>query len=65
MKKKAEPAVCCRKTDMEVFSFHPGGANVRFADGSVRLLKANGDLSILIALITRSQGEAISADVAW
>jgi prepilin-type processing-associated H-X9-DG protein len=57
-------AVNC-SNDGEVYSFHQGGANVLFADGSVRLLKANLDLNIMIALFTRGQGEIIPADVSW
>jgi prepilin-type processing-associated H-X9-DG protein len=49
----------------EVYGFHNGGANVLFADGSVRLLRANLDINIMSALITRSNGEIIPDDVAW
>jgi prepilin-type N-terminal cleavage/methylation domain-containing protein/prepilin-type processing-associated H-X9-DG protein len=49
----------------EVYGFHQGGANVLFADGSVRLLKANLDLNIMSALITRSKGEIIPDNVSW
>jgi len=43
----------------EVYSFHPGGANVLFADGSVHFLHAGIDIRILAALITRAGGEVI------
>jgi prepilin-type processing-associated H-X9-DG protein len=48
--------------DGELYSFHPGGANTVFADGSVHLLKAGLDLRILARLITRAGGETVSAD---
>src|SRR5262249_40095534 len=47
--------------DPEVYSFHPGGATTVFADGSVRFLKADINIRILAALVTRAGGEVISA----
>jgi prepilin-type N-terminal cleavage/methylation domain-containing protein/prepilin-type processing-associated H-X9-DG protein len=46
----------------EVYAFHPGGANTLFADGGVRLLKANLDINVLAQLITRSGGEVLPGD---
>ncbi len=43
-------------------SFHPGGYNTLFADGSVRFLKDTINLQVLKALITRAGGEVIAAD---
>jgi prepilin-type N-terminal cleavage/methylation domain-containing protein/prepilin-type processing-associated H-X9-DG protein len=43
-------------------SYHPGGGNVAFADGSVRFLKTSTGLPIVWALGSRDQGEVISAD---
>ncbi len=40
-----------------IFSFHPGGANVAFGDGSARFMSENTDQEIVIALITRSEGD--------
>jgi prepilin-type N-terminal cleavage/methylation domain-containing protein/prepilin-type processing-associated H-X9-DG protein len=45
--------------DSEVYSFHPSGANVVFADGSVHYLDANIPLCVLAALVTRGGGEVI------
>ncbi len=42
-----------------IWSFHPGGANFLFADGSVHFLSYSA-ASILPALATRAGGEAIS-----
>jgi prepilin-type N-terminal cleavage/methylation domain-containing protein/prepilin-type processing-associated H-X9-DG protein len=43
--------------DSEVYSFHPSGANVVFADGSVHFLASSLDLCGLAALTTRAGGE--------
>jgi len=43
-------------------SFHPGGANVCFADGSVRFLKSSINWPVLWALGSRAQGETVSSD---
>ena len=41
----------------EVYSFHPGGANVLMADGSVRFLKESIDIRVFAGLVTRAGGE--------
>ena len=46
--------------DHEVYSFHPGGANAVFADGSVRFLKASLDMRMFARLATRAGGEVVS-----
>jgi prepilin-type processing-associated H-X9-DG protein len=43
-------------------SYHPGGANVLVADGSVRFLKDSVDNQTLWALGSRAGGEVISSD---
>ena len=43
-------------------SYHPGGGNVSFADGSVRFLKSTTNQQVVWALGSRGQGEVISAD---
>lgn len=43
-------------------SFHPGGANIAMADGSVRFLKGTTANNIIWSLGSRAQGEVISAD---
>ena len=46
--------------DREVYSFHPGGANAVFADGSVQFISAKIDKATLNALFTKAGGEVIS-----
>jgi prepilin-type processing-associated H-X9-DG protein len=48
--------------DNGMYSFHVGGANVLFADASVRYLKDNVPISIVAALVTRAGGEVVSDD---
>ena len=43
----------------EMYSFHRGGANTAFADGSVHFLNESMQISVLAALITRSGGESV------
>jgi prepilin-type N-terminal cleavage/methylation domain-containing protein/prepilin-type processing-associated H-X9-DG protein len=43
-------------------SFHPGGCNVLFCDGSVRFVKSSVSLQTWWALGTLANGEVISAD---
>jgi prepilin-type N-terminal cleavage/methylation domain-containing protein/prepilin-type processing-associated H-X9-DG protein len=43
-------------------SFHPGGANVAMADGSVRFLKSSTAIPVIWALGSRAGGEVISSD---
>ena len=45
----------------EVYSFHPGGANHVFADGSVHFIKASMDIRLFVKLLTRS-GNDITPD---
>jgi prepilin-type processing-associated H-X9-DG protein len=41
-------------------SYHPGGVNLLFGDGSVRFIKESVALSVWRALSTRNGGEVIS-----
>ena len=54
-------AVNCTN-DREVYSFHPGGANVVFADGSVRFLRADIHIRVFARLVTRAGGEVPAGD---
>ena len=52
-------AINCRN-DREVYSFHPGGANIVFADGSVHFLNADLSIRVFARMVTRAGGEVIS-----
>jgi len=43
-------------------SYHPGGGNIAFADGSVHFLKSNTANQVVWALGSRDQGEVIGSD---
>jgi prepilin-type N-terminal cleavage/methylation domain-containing protein/prepilin-type processing-associated H-X9-DG protein len=43
-------------------SYHPGGANAAFGDGSVRFIKSSTGLAIMWALGSRNGGEVTSSD---
>jgi prepilin-type processing-associated H-X9-DG protein len=49
-------------SDNEIFSFHPGGANALFVDGSVHFLKETLNSKVAIALVTRAGAEIVGAD---
>jgi prepilin-type N-terminal cleavage/methylation domain-containing protein/prepilin-type processing-associated H-X9-DG protein len=63
------PAAGCtfalnRKNDNEPYSFHRGGVNATFADGSVRFVRERVTLAIMAALCTRAAGEVVP-DGVW
>ena len=46
----------------EIFSYHPGGANCLFGDGSVKFMKDSTNVVVLRNVVTLSGGEVVSAD---
>jgi prepilin-type N-terminal cleavage/methylation domain-containing protein/prepilin-type processing-associated H-X9-DG protein len=54
-------AVNCTNS-REVYSFHPGGANTLFADGSVHFVDASTSLRLLRALVTIRAREVVTVD---
>jgi prepilin-type N-terminal cleavage/methylation domain-containing protein/prepilin-type processing-associated H-X9-DG protein len=46
----------------EIFGFHPGGADVLFADGAIHFLSASIKIEVCAALITRTGGETLPED---
>ncbi len=54
--------VNCTNYGVNVFGFHPGGANIALGDGSVRFIKQTVGVTTMIKLVTRDDGGVISAD---
>ena len=52
----------CNNQQGDIYSFHIGGANIAFADGSVRFVKSTIDGNTWRALGTVSGGEVISSE---
>jgi prepilin-type N-terminal cleavage/methylation domain-containing protein/prepilin-type processing-associated H-X9-DG protein len=48
--------------DNEDYSFHPGGANKLYADGSVRFIKESTSMRIFARLMSFTGGEVLSSD---
>jgi prepilin-type N-terminal cleavage/methylation domain-containing protein/prepilin-type processing-associated H-X9-DG protein len=46
----------------QIYSFHTGGVNALFVDGSVRFLRQSISIGALAAIISRDGGESINAD---
>ncbi|HEX3150195.1 MAG TPA: DUF1559 domain-containing protein [Gemmataceae bacterium] len=53
-------AMNCNNLQGDIYSFHSGGANVCFADGSVKFVRQSINITVLAALVTASGGEVIS-----
>ena len=49
-------------TMVNMSSYHPGGANIALADGSVRFIKSSANMQIIWALGSKAGGEVMSAD---
>jgi prepilin-type N-terminal cleavage/methylation domain-containing protein/prepilin-type processing-associated H-X9-DG protein len=54
------PCMINYTSNNEIYSWHTGGANVLFGDGSVRFMPDTTSATIVIALVTRAGGEAVS-----
>ena len=52
-------AINCNNQD--VYSFHPGGANILFADGHVQFVSAGIDIREFVKMVTRTGGEVVLA----
>jgi prepilin-type processing-associated H-X9-DG protein len=51
-----------RHNDSEIYAFHPGGAQMCFADGSARMISDSLETAVGIALVTRAGGETTNSD---
>lgn len=47
----------------QIYSFHPGGANILKADASVNMLKETIDINVVVRLLTRQGGEVLPSEV--
>jgi prepilin-type N-terminal cleavage/methylation domain-containing protein/prepilin-type processing-associated H-X9-DG protein len=54
-------AVNCQNA-LDLYSFHPGGANILMADGSVRLLSANTSVTTVSELLVPDDGYVLPVD---
>jgi prepilin-type N-terminal cleavage/methylation domain-containing protein/prepilin-type processing-associated H-X9-DG protein len=52
----------CNNLQGDVYSFHPGGANIGFADGSVKFVQQSISIQVMAALVTKNSGEVIPSD---
>jgi prepilin-type N-terminal cleavage/methylation domain-containing protein/prepilin-type processing-associated H-X9-DG protein len=53
------PCMMNYTSNNEIYSWHSGGANALFADGSVHFLVETTPAPIIVALVTRAGGEAV------
>jgi prepilin-type N-terminal cleavage/methylation domain-containing protein/prepilin-type processing-associated H-X9-DG protein len=60
--RKGGPFAVNITNEKNLYSFHSGGVNAAFADGSVRFIAERADLRLVAALATRAGGEVIPND---
>jgi prepilin-type N-terminal cleavage/methylation domain-containing protein/prepilin-type processing-associated H-X9-DG protein len=53
-------AMNCNNLQGDIYSFHSGGANIVFADGSVHFVQDSISIVTLAALVTKAGGEVVS-----
>ena len=56
------PCLINATSNNEIYSWHTGGANALFGDGSIRFLRDSTPAATVIALVTRAQGETLNTD---
>jgi prepilin-type processing-associated H-X9-DG protein len=52
----------CNNLQGDIYSFHTLGANIAFADGSVRFVRQSVTIAVLAAMVTKAGGEVIDAN---
>lgn len=57
---KGGPCAINCTNEKNIYSFHPNGANVAFADGSVRFILQSISIRSLAAMVTRAGGEVLN-----
>jgi prepilin-type N-terminal cleavage/methylation domain-containing protein/prepilin-type processing-associated H-X9-DG protein len=55
-------AMNCNNLQGDIYAFHTNGANIAFADGSVRFVRESISIATLAALVTKDGGEVIDAN---
>jgi prepilin-type processing-associated H-X9-DG protein len=55
-------AMNCNNLQGDIYAFHPGGANIAFADGSVRFVSNSISIVTLASLVTKGGGEVTAGD---
>jgi prepilin-type processing-associated H-X9-DG protein/prepilin-type N-terminal cleavage/methylation domain-containing protein len=60
--RKGGPFAINVTNEKNIYSFHSGGANVAFADGSVRFISERADIRVMAAFATRAGGEVTPSD---
>jgi prepilin-type processing-associated H-X9-DG protein len=55
-------AMNCNNLQGDIYSFHTGGANVAFADGSVHFMRESINIAVLAGFVTKAGGEVNPAD---
>jgi prepilin-type N-terminal cleavage/methylation domain-containing protein/prepilin-type processing-associated H-X9-DG protein len=51
----------CNNLQGDIYSFHTGGANIVFADGSVHFVRDSVNINTLAALVTKGGGEVVDS----
>jgi prepilin-type N-terminal cleavage/methylation domain-containing protein/prepilin-type processing-associated H-X9-DG protein len=54
-------AMNCNNLQGDIYAFHVGGANIGFADGSVKSVNSSINIATLAALVTKAGGEVVDA----
>jgi prepilin-type N-terminal cleavage/methylation domain-containing protein/prepilin-type processing-associated H-X9-DG protein len=57
---KGPCAMNCNNLQGDIYAFHTNGANIAFADGSVRFVDQGIDITTLAALVTKAGGEVVT-----